>query len=169
MKKLLTILSIVALTGAGCAKAPVAQKPAETEQPPKMEQTDSSGITTLKTENGGEIKYKTQIPNTIKSGDDVPVTDIYLGDAQVKLDMEVGNMFFKPTIIKAKANDAVQITFTKVEGTHTFMIDGTNANFSIAQGAKNIFTAPAKKGSYPFYCTIKGHREKGMVGTLIVE
>jgi hypothetical protein len=33
---------------------------------------------------------------------------------------------------------------------------------------ETTFTAPAEPGSYPFVCSIPGHRESGMVGELIV-
>ncbi|MEK7452090.1 MAG: cupredoxin domain-containing protein [Patescibacteria group bacterium] len=178
MKKILFLLSVLVLTGTGCAKTPEVQKTGNT-LPNNQNQTetttasstiDTSGETTLKTNSGGEIVYKTPPKKVTKNeDDDVPVTDIYLGEAQVKVNMEVGNTYFKPTIIDAKPSDAVELTFTKVQGTHTFVIDGTNANFQITNGSKNIFTAPNKPGSYPFYCTVGNHRSAGMVGTLIVK
>lgn len=182
MKKILLVLSLLAITGAGCASTPATQQtsdtnttPAAAEQPapvaPSTPTTTTTGATTtVKTSTGGEITYKTPAVKTAPvNSDDVPVTDIYLGEAQVKVDMEVGNFFFKPTVIKAKAGNAVQLTFTKVDGTHNFVIDGTNANFVVKQGDKDIFTAPSKPGSYPFYCSVGSHRAMGMVGTLIVE
>ena len=177
MKKLLLVLSLLALTGAGCASTATPNAddanttPTATEQPATTTPaTDDSGTTTIKTSTGGEIVYKTVPTKTAPANEEeVPVTDIYLGEAQVKVDMEVGNFFFKPNIIKAKAGNAIQVTFTKNSGTHDFVIDGTNANFTVTEGGKNIFTAPSKPGSYPFYCSIGNHRAMGMVGTLIVE
>jgi uncharacterized cupredoxin-like copper-binding protein len=34
--------------------------------------------------------------------------------------------------------------------------------------ARSWFT-PVERGRYPFYCSLPGHRESGMVGTLVVE
>lgn len=178
MKKLLMALSILALTGAGCANSTETQKAEDTSAPEtETQQSDTTkddfGVVEVETstkDGGGTIQYTTK--PTTKSGneeDDVPVTDIYLGEAQVKVNMESGNFFFKPNIIKAKAGNAVELTFTKVDGTHDFVIDGTNANFTVTEGTKKIFTAPSKPGSYPFYCSIGKHRAMGMFGTLIVE
>ncbi len=36
-------------------------------------------------------------------------------------------------------------------------------------GQLDLYFVPVTKGSYPVYCTIDDHREKGMEGTLIVE
>lgn len=86
----------------------------------------------------------------------------------LKVDMEVGNFFFSPTTITAKAGQKVDITFTKNEGFHTFVIDGV-AKLPIAVGTTKSFTVPTAPGSYEFWCDVGSHKAKGMVGTLIVE
>lgn len=86
----------------------------------------------------------------------------------LKVDMEIGNFFFAPATITAKAGQKVDVTFTKNEGFHTFVIDGV-AKLPIAVGTTKSFTAPSAPGSYPFYCDVNAHRSKGMEGTLIVK
>jgi len=53
---------------------------------------------------------------------------------------------------------------------HSFDIDQLNVHVPIAIGQSGLalFT-PDKPGTYTFYCNVPGHREAGMVGTLIVE
>ncbi len=36
-------------------------------------------------------------------------------------------------------------------------------------GQLDLYFVPVKKGKYPLYCTIKGHRDEGMEGTLIIQ
>lgn len=86
----------------------------------------------------------------------------------LEVSMEVGNFFFSPKVITAKAGQKVDVTFTKNEGFHTFVIDGVT-KLPIAVGTTKPFTAPTKPGSYPFYCDIGSHRSMGMEGTLIVQ
>lgn len=172
MKKLIVILSIFAFIGAGCAKTPAKDTSAiQTQNQNTSDSTSSEDLNTatLKTKEGTEITYKTQPVKNTQNDGDIPITDIILGQAQVKEKMEVGNNFFKPTILRAKPGDAIEISFTKVEGTHTFVIDETNANFDAKQNSKIVFFAPKKAGSYKFYCSVGNHRTNGMEGTLIVK
>ena len=184
MKKLLISLSLLALMGAGCANSAPSAKPAATNPTPSTaaqnDGTTANGqplpppppVTVGAAGKDGKpsVQIETNpVPQQATDGSDVPVTDIYLGEPQEKYDMQVSSFMFTPNTLTVKHGDAVQLTFTKVDGTHTFVIDGTNANFQIAQGDKDIFTAPAKPGSYQYYCSMPGHKAKGMVGTLIVK
>lgn len=103
---------------------------------------------------------------------------------------------FSPSQISVKAGSPVQITL-KNKGTaeHDFVISGMPAkNIDddtrsgshegqhdhsaevgvIAGHAKpgataRIWFTPVQPGRYEFYCSVTGHREAGMVGTLTVE
>ncbi len=53
---------------------------------------------------------------------------------------------------------------------HDWVVDELNAMIDVLQSGEMgsvTFTAPA--GEYEYYCSVPGHREAGMVGTLIVE
>lgn len=79
---------------------------------------------------------------------------------------------FSPQTMALKAGEPVLINF-KNNGKviHNWIIErqgiGTQ---TIAGGASDTieFTAPAA-GNYTYFCSVPGHRERGMVGTLKVE
>ncbi|MCX6714687.1 MAG: cupredoxin domain-containing protein [Candidatus Uhrbacteria bacterium] len=173
MKKIIVALSLLALVGAGCAKTPVASK-TDTNPQTSVVTVGADGkasVTPIDSTNKKDKKTVSGRPSVEAptSGNDVPVTDIFLGQAQEKYDMEVSNFSFKPNVLNVKAGDAVQITFTKAEGTHTFVIDETDTHNTVTQGSNLTFIAPTKPGSYKFYCNVGNHRAMGMEGTINVK
>lgn len=169
MNKIIVALSLMALIGAGCTKTPVS-----TSQPQlDLTNTDVQTITTDTTQidQSSDQKPIQQPQAQIKTNpvEDVPVVDIFLGEPDQKLNMEAGYAYFKPNVINAKPGEAVQITFTKMDGTHTFNIDEINFHDEVKQGMQMTFVSPKKPGSYKFYCSVGDHRKKGMEGTLIVK
>ena len=83
--------------------------------------------------------------------------------------MELDNFSIAPSSITVAPGDKVSLTFTKVTGFHTFVIDALGINFSASQDEKLNFSAPSQPGRYPYYCDIGSHRSFGMEGVLIVE
>ncbi|OGL96332.1 hypothetical protein A2318_00115 [Candidatus Uhrbacteria bacterium RIFOXYB2_FULL_45_11] len=166
MKKIIATLSLLALVGAGCSS----NQPQTNSETPVTTTTDQENVSETKKDIPEgmvlvDSSTKTQFPNT---NDTIPVTEVALGNEQIRVDMEVKDFTFSPKIINAKAGETIKLTFTKVEGTHTFVIDGiTNVKAEIKTGV--IFKAPTTPGSYPFYCNIGNHRAMGMEGTLIVK
>jgi uncharacterized cupredoxin-like copper-binding protein len=81
-------------------------------------------------------------------------------------------MTFEPATFTLKTNQQVDLELENT-GTlkHNFSIDSLKINQDVAPGAKEhvVFTAPDKPGQVPFYCNVPGHREAGMVGTLVIE
>ncbi len=163
MKKYLILFPVLVLMGAGCAKI-------QTEEPKQAEKetvnVETQGETTVTTDDGAEITFKTTEPET---EDGVPIVDVVLGGATVKVNMEVSNFLFTPKIIEAKAGEKIRIDFVKNVGFHTFVIDELNLTHGIKEGEALTFNAPTKPGSYPFYCDIGTHRAQGLEGTLIVK
>jgi len=90
-----------------------------------------------------------------------------LGTA-TKLDVELDDLYFAPTFIKAKPGSQVEISL-KNEGEvkHTFTIDETSTNVELEAGQKSSVkvTLPAA-GALAFYCSI--HIESGMQGAFSV-
>jgi magnesium-transporting ATPase (P-type) len=59
-----------------------------------------------------------------------------------------------------------------VEDDHTHEMDGAMPDLHMAASAGQTATlefTPTQAGTYEFYCTVEGHKDAGMVGTLIVK
>ena len=116
---------------------------------------------------------------TKKSGEPVPVnepnvdvTTTTIGE--VKEFIVVGTDFkFSPAEMKVNAGDTVRITLKNPDVMpHDLKIDELNfATKIIAKGGadETIEFIADKKGTFEYYCSVGNHREKGMVGKLIVE
>ncbi|MBI2042030.1 MAG: cupredoxin domain-containing protein [Candidatus Nealsonbacteria bacterium] len=77
-----------------------------------------------------------------------------------------------PSAISAKKGEQIKITF-KNDGTmpHNFTLNGLGINTNtINSGETDVleFMAPPA-GTYDFFCSIPGHKQSGMAGTLKVE
>lgn len=79
---------------------------------------------------------------------------------------------FTPSSIAVQKGDNVSITLKNAGATaHTFFIDGygiTTGSALPGRSATLNFTAD-KTGTFDFYCSIDGHRDLGMRGTLEVK
>jgi plastocyanin len=85
--------------------------------------------------------------------------------------IETRDFAFTPNQITVAANTKVAITIKNIGMLpHDFYIDalGIKSNVMISGGSTTVtFTAPP--GTYQFYCSQRGHKAAGMVGTLIVK
>jgi plastocyanin len=82
-----------------------------------------------------------------------------------------GRNTFDQAELRAKVGETVALRLENRDTqTHSFDIDAFSVHVPMPSGkpALAIFT-PTTPGAYTFYCRIPGHREAGMVGTLIVE
>ena len=90
-----------------------------------------------------------------------------LGSA-TKIDVELDDLYFAPTFIKAAPGAVVEVSL-KNEGKvkHTFTIDETSTNVELDAGQKSSVkvTMPAS-GALAFYCSF--HRGSGMQGAFSV-
>ena len=108
--------------------------------------------------------------------------------------VEMTNFAFTPDVLEVKAGDVLEIAVQNVEpGLHDFTIDRIDADVHIsylggtgqhahAEAARDAdvhfaLTEPGtgvvhlkihEPGTYVFYCTVPGHQDLGMEGTLIV-
>jgi plastocyanin len=81
------------------------------------------------------------------------------------------NERFATTELQARVGETVALRLENQDAnSHSFDIDefDVHALMPVGAPALALFT-PSTPGSYTFYCGIPGHREAGMVGTLIVE
>jgi uncharacterized cupredoxin-like copper-binding protein/mono/diheme cytochrome c family protein len=80
------------------------------------------------------------------------------------------DIYFEPKEITIPANTDVPFTLPNDGASaHNFSIDELDISIDIAPGATEETVINAPPGTYEYYCNIPGHKEAGMVGTLIVE
>ncbi len=76
---------------------------------------------------------------------------------------------FTPSTISVAPGDAFQLELSSTDVAHTFTIAELGLNVSVGSGgAVTQELTVDKAGTYTFYCTVPGHREAGMEGTLVV-
>jgi plastocyanin/predicted small secreted protein len=77
---------------------------------------------------------------------------------------------FDPGELTVRAGEDVAIVLTATDIEHDFTVDEVDAHVSAeagetAEGGLRVDEA----GTYTYYCSVEGHREAGMEGTLTVE
>jgi uncharacterized cupredoxin-like copper-binding protein len=89
-------------------------------------------------------------------------------------DIEMGEMYFDPDSISAGTGESVTLNFDNVGNVlHDFTIDdfnGERVHVEVQPGDSDsiTLTMPDSAGEWEFYCTVPGHYEAGMHGTLTV-
>lgn len=86
-------------------------------------------------------------------------------------DVNGGNFYFTPTMIKVKKGDTVKIVFKNDGGMHNWVLDEFNVTMEpnkTGETATVEFVAD-QVGTFEFYCSVGQHRQMGMKGTLVVE
>ena len=108
------------------------------------------------------------------------------------------NFAFTPDVIEAQVGDVIEIAIQNVEAVlHDFTIDRIDADLHVSYlggtgehahagememeaemadlhfaltepGSGVVHIKVYEPGEYVFYCSVPGHREAGMVGTLII-
>ena len=100
----------------------------------------------------------------------IPETGV--GEGVTEETVEGSEYSFSPKTITVKEGATVKLTFRNVGNTiHTWTIDELNASTgSVAPGAeKTVEFDAVGAGTYEIYCSVSGHKESGMVGTLKVD
>lgn len=87
-----------------------------------------------------------------------------------RIEVTATSFEFSPAEIRVDAGEAVAIVLTSEDILHDFTIDELDAHVAAGRGEteEGGFTAD-EPGRYSYYCTVPGHREAGMEGTLVVE
>jgi len=78
---------------------------------------------------------------------------------------------YEPSEVQAEAG-TISVALTSEGGPHTFTVELGTDNDTVAQvfapGETDTGEIELEAGTYTFFCTIPGHRDQGMVGTLTV-
>lgn len=112
--------------------------------------------------------------------------------APVQLTLTATTMKFEPATIEVQANQPVELTFNNTDVLdHDFsimeipvtgtsedsedvaghaMAEEPDLHIAVAVGKSGTLDfTPTTPGTYEFWCTVAGHKESGMVGTLVVK
>jgi plastocyanin len=87
---------------------------------------------------------------------------------------EAGDLLFEPEQLKARAGE-ITIEYTNPsEVPHNVAIESADGEElaqgeTVTAGASGPATAALESGEYTYFCSIPGHREAGMEGTLTVD
>ena len=93
------------------------------------------------------------------------------GEAAAAMTVEVvsHDIFFEPAELTIPADtDVTFILPNQGAAPHNFSVDELNIDVDQAPGETQEVVINAPAGEYEFYCNVPGHKEAGMVGTLVV-
>src|SRR5688500_11160320 len=86
---------------------------------------------------------------------------------------EAGDLVFEPETLEAEAGEVVIDYTNPSEVPHNVAIEADDETLSqgetVTGGDSAAATAELEPGEYVFYCSVPGHRESGMEGTLTVK
>jgi uncharacterized cupredoxin-like copper-binding protein len=83
-----------------------------------------------------------------------------------------GNLRFNKKTLTAKAGTVTIVMKNPSPLSHNVSIQGAGVNQmgqTVATGGTSTVSATLKPGTYTFYCSVPGHRQAGMFGTLTVK
>jgi cytochrome c oxidase subunit II len=113
------------------------------------------------------------VGSVVGCGDDGPteVDGLRVVDGAPEITVEADDFAFDPAEIDLTAGDPANIVLVSVGGGHNLGVIGADFLLPIVdegeqtRGALTI----AEPGTYEMVCTVPGHREQGMHGTVVVE
>lgn len=94
------------------------------------------------------------------------------GAAAQKVTLVAKEFSYTPNKITVKAGQPVQLVLdNKGVIEHDFVLDRFKVKMGLIQPGKTgtVTFTPNAKGTFPFYCSVPGHKEAGMTGTLVVQ
>ena len=100
---------------------------------------------------------------------ETPPADEAAPPAAGSVTVESHDIYFEPSEITIPANTPVTFILPNLGAApHNFAIDALGISVDLMPGETKEIEINAPPGEYEFYCNVPGHREAGMVGTLIV-
>jgi uncharacterized cupredoxin-like copper-binding protein len=97
------------------------------------------------------------------------------GAAAAKLTLSTdpgGQLRFNTTTLQAKAGSVQIVMSNPAPISHNISLQGAGVDAhgaTVGHGGTSTVTATLKPGTYTFYCSVPGHRQAGMQGTLTVK
>ncbi|MCO5221544.1 MAG: cupredoxin domain-containing protein [Thermomicrobiales bacterium] len=89
--------------------------------------------------------------------------------AAASVEVSMHDMYFDPTDLTIGADTPTTFHFVNDgAAVHDFTIDALDIHVSVNPGESAEIEVNAPEGTYEFYCSVPGHKDAGMVGTLTV-
>jgi uncharacterized cupredoxin-like copper-binding protein len=91
--------------------------------------------------------------------------------AETGITIEMGEFFFKPNMFTIPANTDFVVTLENTGVVaHDFVVEKSDVSSELIDpGATGTVTVNLPAGSYQFICSVEGHADAGMYGTVTVE
>ena len=87
-----------------------------------------------------------------------------------RIEVTASSFAFDPDEITVEAGEDIAIVLSSADTLHDFTVDELDAHVSVDDGETDEGGLRAEEpGTYTFYCSVPGHRDEGMEGTLVVE
>lgn len=110
------------------------------------------------------------------SHDDMMTSDsndesVGLSDDVREIRVEGFNFGYGPDRIEVAAGERVRLVFDNMQGTHDFVVEGTDIRTPVIQSGQTsvVEFQIDEAGEYNFYCSVGSHRAAGMEGVLVVQ
>lgn len=109
------------------------------------------------------------IPSVVVAQDAVDRTDVSSG--VVEISVQNDGFDFIPSEIRVNEGVTVRLTFENTGGQHDWVLDEFDAATKVIRRGQSetIEFVADRAGEYEFYCSVPGHRARGMWGNFIVE
>lgn len=109
-------------------------------------------------------------------GDDMPMgghddhADSPVPEGARTIEVEASSYAFDPDTLTVAVGEPIAVELTSTDIEHDLVVDEVDLHVAADGGDTQVggFTA-TEPGEYEMYCSVPGHREAGMVGTLVVE
>lgn len=176
MKKTAVVITsaVFALMLTGCA--PAGQDAQQNTQENKT--TDTASVTGTLTvtptqQKNGTMTMEPQTPPelTAQQQEQLKAGESAHEPTTLTFDVNGGNFYFTPTMIKVKKGDTVKIVFKNDGGMHNWVLDEFNVTMDPIKTdeSSTVEFVADKVGTFEFYCSVGQHRQMGMKGMLVVE
>jgi len=85
------------------------------------------------------------------------------------IEVAASNFEFDPDRITIGAQEEIALELRSEDGPHDLAVDGLGTVVDVTGGETRVARLRVDEpGSYTFFCTLPGHRDGGMEGTLVV-
>ena len=85
------------------------------------------------------------------------------------IDVDASNFQFVPDVIRIDAEQETAVALHSKDGPHDLAVDGLGRVADVGGGDSDTERLRIDEpGRYTFFCTLPGHRDAGMEGTIVV-